>query len=84
MMDMQYKPHFLVAVPRLFETIYRGVQQKFAVEKGLKKKLISLFTATSMAYIKARRYVQGLVIRDSPPNLIQKVGSRTLTMVVLC
>jgi len=58
----------------LFETIYRGVQQKFDAEKGLKKKLISIFTATSLAYIKARRYVEGLVIRDSPPNILQKVG----------
>lgn len=40
----QHKPQFLVAVPRLFETIYRGVQQKFATEKGVKKGLISFFT----------------------------------------
>lgn len=41
---IQHKPQFLVAVPRLFETIYRGVQQKFATEKGVKKGLISFFT----------------------------------------
>jgi hypothetical protein len=40
----QHKPQFIVAVPRLFETVYRGVQQKFATEKGAKKKLIDFFS----------------------------------------
>lgn len=40
----QHKPQFIVAVPRLFETIYRGVQQKFATEKGAKRALINFFT----------------------------------------
>ena len=41
---MQHKPQFIVAVPRLLETVFRGVQQTFAMEKGAKRALINFFS----------------------------------------
>lgn len=70
----QYKPQFIFAVPRLFETIYRGVMNKFATESALKKKLIAFFTATSMTHVKLLRTARGLVIRDRPPSPVTRVG----------
>jgi long-chain acyl-CoA synthetase len=70
---VQYRPEFLVAVPRLFETIYRGVQQKFSSEKGVKKALINFFTAVTMLHVQATRIARGLVIADAPPSPLKKV-----------
>ena len=69
----QFKPQFLVAVPRLFETIYRGVQQKFASETKAKARIIKFFRRVSMAFVKAKRIATGLVLRERPPNPIEKV-----------
>jgi hypothetical protein len=70
---LQYKPQYLVAVPRLLETIYRGVLGKFAGEKPVKRRLISFFTTATMMFVKARRVLKGLLIRDKPPSLAEKV-----------
>lgn len=71
---VQYKPQFIFAVPRLFETIYRGVLNKFATEKPGKRKIINFFTKVTMAHVQATRTLRGLVIRDAPPSPIEKVG----------
>jgi long-chain acyl-CoA synthetase len=73
LLPVQYKPQFIFAVPRLFETIYRGVLNKFASEKPGKRKIIDFFTKVSMAHVQALRTFRGLVIRDAPPSPVEKV-----------
>ena len=61
---VKYKPHFLVAVPRLFETIYKGALNNFAAQPESKQKLVAAFTAISTLYMGAKRVRNGMVIRD--------------------
>jgi long-chain acyl-CoA synthetase len=56
----KYKPHFMVAVPRLWESVYEGITKKFAAESPLKRKLINFFLWASQTYIKARRIVRNM------------------------
>mmetsp|Transcript_9288 Transcript_9288/g.12281 ORF Transcript_9288/g.12281 Transcript_9288/m.12281 type:complete len:739 (+) Transcript_9288:149-2365(+) len=79
---VKYKPNFLIAVPRLFETIYKGVQQNFKSQTPFKQKLVAVFTAVSMLYTKARRTARGLVVRSSAPNIFEKLWAR-LVMAAL-
>lgn len=51
----KYKPHFMLAVPRLWESVYEGIFKKFANESPLKQALIKFLLAGSQNYIKARR-----------------------------
>ena len=51
---VHWKPHFLFAVPRLFETIYKGVQRNFRSQSKSKQKLVGAFTALSMMFQKTR------------------------------
>jgi long-chain acyl-CoA synthetase len=81
---VQYKPQFIFAVPRLFETIYRGVLNKFATEKPGKRKIINFFTKVTMAHVQATRTLRGLVIRDAPPSPIEKVGHSLSLSLVAC
>jgi len=78
---VKYKPHFLIAVPRLFETIYKGVQQNFSSQKGIKKKLVTFFTASCMLYMKAKRVVTNMVIRQKAPDILEKAWA-ALTLAV--
>jgi long-chain acyl-CoA synthetase len=54
-----YKPHYMVGVPRLWESLYEGIQKQFREQPVNKQKLVNTFFNISEAYIKARRIAQG-------------------------
>ncbi len=56
----EFKPHYIVAVPRLLESIYEGVQKQFREQPASKQRLINFFLSNSDKYIKAQRTAQGL------------------------
>eukprot|EP00468_Gymnochlora_sp_CCMP2014_P005177 CAMPEP_0167756596 /NCGR_PEP_ID=MMETSP0110_2-20121227/9473_1 /TAXON_ID=629695 /ORGANISM="Gymnochlora sp., Strain CCMP2014" /LENGTH=691 /DNA_ID=CAMNT_0007642723 /DNA_START=238 /DNA_END=2313 /DNA_ORIENTATION=- len=57
--DIQkWKPHYLVAVPRLYETIYQGAEKKFNA-KPTTAKLVSFFKGIGNKYLNAKRNLQG-------------------------
>lgn len=73
----KYKPHYTIAVPRLWESVYEGILKKFTAESPLKQGLIKFLLTNSQNYIKARRIVN---------NLSLEPGSKlkaTLTAAVL-
>ncbi|GAB5036038.1 long-chain-fatty-acid ligase [Nannochloropsis oceanica] len=78
----KHHPQFIVAVPRLLETIYRGVLQKFAAEKGTKKKIISFFSKVGMAWVKTWRVARGLVLRPRAPNIVERLVAFLLAVVL--
>jgi long-chain acyl-CoA synthetase len=58
----EYKPHYMVAVPRLWESIYEGAQKQFRDQPQSKQKLVNFFFKISQDYLAAQRIVQGLDI----------------------
>lgn len=59
--DMQeYKPHYMVSVPRIWESIYETVQKQFRQQPASRQKLINFFLGVSQQYIEARRIAQNL------------------------
>jgi long-chain acyl-CoA synthetase len=56
----KYKPHYTIAVPRLWESIYEGILKKFATESSFKQSLIKFLLSASQQYIKARRITNNL------------------------
>jgi long-chain acyl-CoA synthetase len=57
-----HKPQYMVAVPRLWESIYEGAQKQFREQPANKQKLVNFFFSVSQKYIAARRICQGLDI----------------------
>jgi long-chain acyl-CoA synthetase len=58
----EHQPHYMVAVPRLWESIYEGAQKQFREQPPNKQKLVNFFFKISQDYIKAQRIVTGLDI----------------------
>ncbi|MBE9167272.1 long-chain fatty acid--CoA ligase [Pleurocapsales cyanobacterium LEGE 06147] len=56
----QYKPHYMVGVPRLWESIYEGVQRQFREQPNWRQKLINFFFGVSEQYVVAKRIAHNL------------------------
>jgi long-chain acyl-CoA synthetase len=64
----EFKPHYMVAVPRLWESIYEGIQKQFRDQPASKQRLVAFFLSASQRYIKAKRILQGLDLENLTPS----------------
>jgi long-chain acyl-CoA synthetase len=68
-----FQPHYMVAVPRLWESIYEGVQKQFRDQPAKKQKLAQFFLQSSDRYIRARRTLQGLDLENLNPSFFDRL-----------
>ncbi|MGB3293647.1 MAG: AMP-binding protein [Phormidesmis sp.] len=68
-----HSPQYMVAVPRLWESIYEGVQKQFREQPESKQKLVNFFLSQSRQYILAKRTLAGLNLDNLTPSLGQKL-----------
>ncbi len=78
----EYKPQCMVAVPRIWESIYEGIQKQFREQSPRQQKLVVTLLDLSQKYIMAQRLVQGLDLENLTPSASQKLTAR-LQMVAL-
>ncbi|MCX7596034.1 MAG: long-chain fatty acid--CoA ligase [Fischerella sp.] len=73
----KFRPHYMVAVPRLLESIYEGVQKQFREQPASRQRLIKFFLGISEKYIKARRTVEGLDLLNLNPSILERLAAIT-------
>ncbi len=78
----KYQPKFMIAVPRLWESIYEGVQKQFREQPKNKQKLVNTFLGISERYILARRTWEGLRLDTHNPSPMER--SLAALQMVLC
>lgn len=61
-----YRPTCMLAVPRLWESIYDGAQKQFRNQPPGKQRLVNRLFALSERYLLAKRTWQGLELRTRP------------------
>ena len=62
-----FQPNYMVGVPRLWESIYEGIQKQLRDQPAKSQKIANFFLAQSDKYIKAKRTVQGLNLENLNP-----------------
>lgn len=72
----EFKPNYMVGVPRLWESIYEGAQKQFREQPANKQRLINSLLATSQRYIEARRIAQGLALNNLNPTLTERISAK--------
>ncbi len=81
--DLQkYKPHIMIGVPRLWESLYEGVQKQFRDQSAGKQKLINFFFNISENYITAKRIAEGLSLEHIDASPIEKIKARAIATVL--
>jgi len=81
--DLQhYKPHYMVSVPRLWESIYEGVQKQFREQPPSRQRLINFFFENSQRYIDARRLVQKLSLKRLNPSTTERLAAGLQMMLL--
>jgi len=75
-----FQPHYMVGVPRLWESIYEGVQKQFREQPAKKQRLINFLFAQSQRYIVARRIVQGLDLNNLHHSTFEKMWAGVQTL----
>ncbi|MDX2256725.1 MAG: AMP-binding protein [Pseudanabaenaceae cyanobacterium bins.39] len=78
----EQKPHYMVAVPRLWESIYEGIQKNFRDQPASKQRLINFFLGNSQKYITAKRVLQGLNVENLSPSLGDKIKAALVSLVL--
>jgi long-chain acyl-CoA synthetase len=71
----EFKPRLMVGVPRLWESIYEGVQKQFREQPASKQRLVQNLLSLSQRYIEARRLAQGLSLDNLNPSAIQRLNA---------
>jgi long-chain acyl-CoA synthetase len=79
----QFKPNYMVGVPRLWESIYEGVQKQFREQPANKQRLINFLLGISEKYIKARRVAQGLSLNNLHASAVEQLAARIQASALL-
>ncbi|MHC5596502.1 MAG: AMP-dependent synthetase/ligase [Nostoc sp.] len=79
----KFKPNYMVGVPRLWESIYEGVQKQFREQPPNKQRLVNFLLGISEKYIKARRVAQGLNLNNLHASAIERLAARIQASALL-
>ncbi|MEH2064444.1 MAG: AMP-binding protein [Nostoc sp.] len=79
----KFKPNYMVGVPRLWESIYEGVQKQFREQPANKQRLVNFLLGISEKYIKARRVAQGLNLNNLHASAIERLAARIQASALL-
>ena len=77
-----HQPHYMVGVPRLWESIYEGIQKQFREQPANKQKLVNFLLNASQQFVMARRTAMGLNLDRPNPSALERIAA-TLKMSAL-
>ncbi len=69
----EFKPNYMVGVPRLWESIYEGIQKQLRDQPEKTQRIANFFLTQGDRYIKAHRTVQGLNLENLNPSFMEKL-----------
>ena len=69
----KYSPHHMIGVPRLWESIYEGIQKQFRDGSANQQKIVEFCLSASEKYLEARRIQEGLTLENLQPSATDKI-----------
>ncbi|BFM40844.1 long-chain fatty acid--CoA ligase [Synechocystis sp. LKSZ1] len=78
----KFKPQHMVGVPRLWESLYEGIQKQFREQSAQQQRVINFCFTLSKRYILARRISQNLSLGHLHPSGSEKVWAQLQTFLL--
>ncbi|NEQ97667.1 MAG: long-chain fatty acid--CoA ligase [Cyanothece sp. SIO2G6] len=78
-----HKPQYMVGVPRIWESIYEGVQKQLREQPESKQKLVQFLLSQSERYVKAKRTARGINPDNLNPSFVEKLLARLQALVLV-
>lgn len=72
----EFQPNYMVGVPRLWESIYEGIQKQFREQPERKQKLVQFFLKQSHRYIEAKRTAQNLNLANLDASASERLAAK--------
>ncbi|WP_159786104.1 AMP-binding protein [Sodalinema gerasimenkoae] len=72
----EHQPQIMIGVPRLWESIYEGVQKNFREQPANKQKLVNFFIGISRRHLQAQNIRDGLTLDATPPSGLERLMAR--------
>ncbi len=69
----EVKPQYIIGVPRLWESIYEGIQKQFREQPANKQRLVNTLMSISQRYIENRRIWQKLRLQVNSPTMSERL-----------
>ncbi|MDB9309523.1 long-chain fatty acid--CoA ligase [Aphanizomenon sp. CS-733/32] len=79
----KFKPNYMIAVPRLWESIYEGVQKQFREQPANKQRLVKFLLDMSQKYVEARRISQGLSLNHLHTSVMKRSQAKIVELALL-
>jgi long-chain acyl-CoA synthetase len=77
-----FRPNYMVGVPRLWESIYEGIQKQLREQPESKQRLARFFLTQSERYIKARRTAQSVNLENLYPTATERLLARIQALLL--
>ena len=77
-----FKPQATIGVPRLWESLYEGVQKSFRAKSTKQQALIQFFLNWSQTYLLARNLSRGLTLDATPPRAIDVIAAKLTAIAI--
>ncbi|KAF7837048.1 putative acyl-activating enzyme 16, chloroplastic isoform X2 [Senna tora] len=71
----RYQPHYLIAVPLVYETLYSGIQKQISTSSFVRKLVALTFIRVSLAYMECKRIYEGncLTTHQNQPSYVYSI-----------
>ncbi|MBE9201523.1 MULTISPECIES: long-chain fatty acid--CoA ligase [unclassified Nodularia (in: cyanobacteria)] len=79
----KFKPHYMIAVPRLWESIHEGVLKQFREQPANKQRLINFLLGMSETYIQKQRIAQGLSLNHLHASSLERFTAKIVALALL-
>ncbi|XP_021681516.2 probable acyl-activating enzyme 16, chloroplastic isoform X2 [Hevea brasiliensis] len=61
-----YQPHYMISVPLVYETLYRGIHKQISTSSTIRKLVALMFIKVSLAYMKLKKIYEGTYLARIP------------------
>lgn len=78
----QFSPQLMVGVPRLWESLYEGIQKQFSEQPAKKQKLVQFFLEKSEKYVLAKRIADNLSLDHLHVSGMERLKARIQSLLL--